>query len=164
MMGRLLSSRKELQYLDTDKKIEEKENKTITNIFNENGEEYFRSVENYVLQNEVKQGMIVSLGGGIVNNIDNRHFIKRNGKVIYLRATADTIYKNLKKDYVDRPLLKDNFSTFTIDKLLEERKPYYEELANYTIDIDNKNIDTIFKEALAIYNFASKVKCHIYIK
>ena len=113
---------------------------------------------------EVKQGMIVSLGGGIVVNEDNRHFIKKNGKVIYLRAKASTIYDNLKKDYEKRPLLKNDYSVFTIDKMLNERLPYYEDVANYIIDVDGRTINSVFKEALAIYNFANKVKCHIYIK
>ena len=50
------------------------------------------------------------------------------------------------------------------EKKMEEMKPYYEELANYIIDIDNKKISTVFREALAIYNYANKVKCHIFIK
>lgn len=164
MIGKMLASRKELEYLDIDDRVEKKENKSIVDIFRENGEEYFRSVENYVLNNEIKQGSIVSLGGGIIQSIDNRHYIKRTGRVIYLRAKATTIYKNLKEEYAKRPLLKDNFSVFTIEKLLTERKPYYEELANFTIDIDDKKVNEVFKEALAIYNLACKVKCHIYIK
>lgn len=164
MIGKMLASRKDLEYLDIDDRVEKKENKSIADIFKENGEEYFRSAENYVLSHEVKQGSIVSLGGGIIQSIDNRHLIKSTGRVIYLRAKASTIYKNLKDEYKSRPLLKNDYSIFTIEKLLDERRPYYEELANFIIDIDDKKVDDVFKEALAIYNLACKVKCHIYIK
>lgn len=163
MIGKLLASRKELGYLDIDAAVEKRENKSIAEIFRDNGEEYFRSVENYVLMHEIKQGDVVSLGGGIIANEDNRHFIKKTGRVIYLRAKASTLYKNLGDEYSKRPLLKDNYSVFTIDKLLTERIPYYEELANYTVDIDGKTVSRVFDEVLAIYNYVSKVKCHIFI-
>ena len=106
----------------------------------------------------------MSVGANLPKDEENRKIIKRSGKVIYLRATVDTIYKNLHDSYSKRPYLKNNFSVFTIEKKLEEMKPYYEELANYIIDVDDKAVDKIFKEALAIYNYDNKIKYHIYIK
>ena len=164
MIGRLIASRKEAKFLDTNKCIVEKANKSINDIVIEKGEEYFSNLEKNVLKNDVSQGMIVSIGATIPKDFDNRKLIKTSGKVIYLRANANTIYENIKDSFADRPYLKNNFSVFTVEKKLEEMKPYYEELANYIIDVDNKNVDKIFKEALAIYNFNNKIKYHIYIK
>lgn len=164
MIGKLLSSRKNLKYLDLDEAIEKKENKSIDKIFSENGEEYFRQIEKHTLKTSVSQGMIVSLGGGTPILDDNRHFIKRTGRTLYLRAKPSTIYNHIKKEYENRPLLREDFSELKIDKLLEERTPYYEELANFIIDIDGKNINEVLTEALAIYNMNCKVKCHIMIK
>lgn len=164
MIGKLVASRKELKLLDTNQKIEEKENKGIEEIFNTDGEEHYRNLEKYVLKNDVEQGMIVSVGTYIPKDFDNRVQIKQTGRVIYLRAKADTICKNLKEDNIKDPLIKTNFSIFTIEKKMNEMAPYYEELANYIIDIDGKKINEVFKEALAVYNYCNKLKCHIYIK
>lgn len=164
MIGSLLASRKNLKFIDVDSVCEKTENNTIQNIFMEKGEEYFRKLESSILRSYVKQGMVVALGGGIVKDINNRHFIKRTGKVIYLKAKSITIYKNLVNEYEKRPLLKNNFSTIAIDKILEEREPYYEELSNYIINIDNKKIEEVLSEALAIYHSINKVNCRIVIK
>lgn len=164
IIGSLLASRKNLKFIDVDSACEKKENNTISNIFIEKGEEYFRKLESDILFSNVKNGMIVSLGGGIVKDIKNRHFIKKTGKVIYLRAKSTTIYKNLLNEYDKRPLLKNNFSTIAIDKILEEREQYYQELANYVINIDNKKIEEVLSEALAIYHTINKVNCRIVIK
>ncbi len=164
MIGRLIASRKEVMFLDTNKRIVEKENKTINDIFLDNGEEYFYKLEKDILKNEIKPGMIISLGANTPKDEENRILIKESGKVIYLRAKADTIYKNLMDSYDKRPYLKNNFSIFTLEQKLEEMRPYYEELANYIVDIDDKTVSSIFKESLAIYNYENKVKYHIYIK
>lgn len=164
MIGRLIASRKELKFLDTNKAIVEKENKSIDDIVVEKGEEYFVNLEKYVLRNNITPGMIISVGANAPKDADNRRLIKRSGKVIYLRATAQSIYKNLIESHKKRPYLKNDFSVFTIENKLNEMRPYYEELANYIVDIDNKSVDTLFKEALAIYNCDNKIKYHIYIK
>lgn len=164
MIGRLIASRKEAIFLDVNKRIVEKENKTINDIFLDGGEEYFKKLEKEVLKNDIKPGMIISLGANTPKDEENRMLIKKSGKVIYLRAKVDTIYKNIADSYSKRPYLKNNFSILTLEKKLEEMKPYYEELANYVVDIDNKTVNTIFQETLAIYNFDNKVKYHIYIK
>lgn len=164
MIGKLIASRKELKYIDTDLFIEEKENKSIEEIINSNGIDYYNNLAKYILKNSIEQGMIVSVSSDLPKDEENRKLIKTSGRVIYLRAKAETICENLKTDYAQRPELKNNFSVFTVEKKINEMKPYYEELANYIIDVDNKKVSAVFREALAIYNFANKVKCHIYIK
>ena len=164
MIGRLIASRKEVKFLDTNKFIVEKENKSINDIIIENGEEYYANLEKNVLKKEISHGMVVSVGAYIPKDDENRKIIKTSGKVIYLRATANTIYENIKDSYSDRPYLKNNFSIFSVEKKLEDMRPFYEDLSNYIIDVDNKSVDKIFKEALAIYNYNNKIKYHIYIK
>ena len=164
MIGRLIASRKETKFLDTNKSITDKEHKSQNEIVIEKGEEYFSNLEKLVLKNDVSHGTIVSVGANIPKDEDNRILIKTSGRVLYLRAKAQTIYDNIKDTYSEIPYLKNNFSVFTVEKKLEEITPYYEELANYIIDVDGKNVDAIFKEALAIYNYINKIKYHIYIK
>ena len=164
MVGKLIASRKELKFVDTDSFIEQMENKSREEIIESSSIEHYNSLGRYVLKNSVGQGNIVSIATDIPRDEENRRLIKTSGRVIYLRADAETICENLKDDYKSIPELKSNFSVFTVGKRIKELEPYYNLLANYIIDIDNKKINDIFKEALAIYNYANKVKCHIYIK
>ena len=164
IVGKLIASRKELKFIDTDLIIEEKENKSKDEIINLNGTDYYNNLEKYILKNSVEQGMIVSLSADIPRDEESRHLIKTSGRVIYLRAKAETILEHIKNNHTDNVNLDHNTSVFTIEKKIEELKPYYEELANYIIDVDEKKLNNVFMEALAIYNYANKVKCHIFIK
>lgn len=164
IIGKLLSSRKDLKFLDTDFFIENKEEKSIDELITEKGRDYYNDMQKSVLKNNVEQGMIVSLSADIVQDEENIKQIKTSGRVIYLRAKAETICENLKIDYENIYDLKNDFSVFSVEKKMETLKKYYEEVANYIIDIDNKRLNTVFREALAIYNYANKVKCHIFIK
>ena len=76
MIGRLIASRKEVSFLDTNKKIVEKENKTINDVFLDSGEEYFHKLEKDILKNDIKPGMIISLGANIHRDEENRILIK----------------------------------------------------------------------------------------
>lgn len=138
MIGKLVATRKNLGFIDA-----------------KNEDDLFK---------KVNQGNIVALSNNLI--VDEKYIerIKKTGKVIYLRGKAKALYKNLNEDTVERKEFSDNFSVFSVERELEKRKLYYEELANYIIDIDDRTINSIFKEALAIYNYINKVKCHIYIK
>ena len=163
IVGKLIASRKDLKHLDTDLMIEEKESKSVDEVISKNGIDYYNSLEKDILKNNVGQGMIVSLSAKVPKDDEGRRLIKTSGRVIYLRARADTILEHIKNDNTKNNTDK-NISVFTIEKELEELKPYYEDLANYIIDIDDKKLNSVFMEALAIYNYANKVKCHIFIK
>ena len=108
--------------------------------------------------------MIVSLNAKTVNDEENLEIIKRTGRVIYLKAKPETIYNNIKEEYYLTPYFNNDFSVFTIEKQLNELESSYNYAMNYTIDVDNKTINDVFKETLAVYNYINKVKCHIFIK
>ena len=164
MVGKILSGRKNLKYLDIDSFAEEKESKKINEIVAGNGMNYLMNLEKYTLKNSISQGMVVSLNAELVSDEENRHLIKRSGRVIYLRAKPLTIYNNLQEDYKHIKALKNTFTILSIEKEVENFKPYYEELENYIVDIDEKNINEVATEVIAIYNYINKKKCHIFIK
>ena len=163
MLGKVLASRKNLKFLDTDLAVSEKEGKELKDIINVHGIDYYNDLGKYIIKNSVEQGMIVSVGATLVSDEENRHIIKRSGRVIYLRASADTIYRNLQKYYNSIPLFRGDLTVLSVEKHLSTYRPYYEELQNYAIDIDNKNLDVLLSEILAIYNYINKVKSHIFI-
>ena len=137
-------------YIDTDKLIEETNKMTISEMFEKFGEEYFRNKENKCLKaiRDEKGERIISVGGGTPLRSENREVLKQMGTVVYLRATADTLYKRLKYDK-NRPLLQVEDRYGLIKGLLEQRNPIYEECADIIIDIDNKEAEQIMNEIIA---------------
>ena len=180
LIARLIASRKELPFLDVKQEIEKKENKKIEEIYKLNGSQYIADLEKEILK-KVEDGSIVALGNFAIEDSNVRNSIKRKGRVIYLKATAKEIAKNVINDTDKNPLIdfledkndidsiSDEFNDLenienAIEKKLVVYNHYFEELANFTIDVDGRNINDIFREALAIYHMCTKVKCHIYIK
>lgn len=161
VLGKILSSRKNLKFLDTNTYIEEKEGKKLKNIISEKGIEYFKSLEKYTMENKVVHEMIISTGATLVSNESLRHIIKKTGRVIYLKSSVNNIYNRLKENYSE--YFDNNFSIFSVENELKKYEPYYEELENYVINVDGKSINELVSEIIAIYNFMNKAKCHIYI-
>lgn len=123
---------------DTDKIIEQTEGKTISEIFAQNGEGYFRNLETSVLYKirESNSTKIYSLGGGTPIQLQNQSIICQCGTVIYLRAKPETIYDRLKND-TTRPLLQCDNPLDRIKKLISYRGPVYERCADLVIDVDD---------------------------
>ena len=129
-----LSERLDRRLVDTDSAIEAKEQRTISEIFNSDGEEYFRGLERELIRELASDNnLIVSCGGGIIKSDDNIRIMKDTGHVILLEASPDTIYDRVKDDNT-RPLLKDNSGVSYIKKLLEERNLLYNKA--YTDKVD----------------------------
>ncbi len=136
-------------YIDLDLEIEKKENKTINKIFEDNGEAYFRSIENQLLEEiSDSENQIISLGGGTFLSEQNRKILSLNSISIYLETNVDTIYKRIKDD-TSRPLLKTENVKGKIAELLNKRELIYK-LANFTVSTENKTPKNIAKEILEI--------------
>ena len=135
--------------VSTDAIIEQKEGRAITDIFRESGEAYFRKVEKEVVKEVSEQrGMILDCGGGVVLDPDNMTNLRKNGLVIYLAASPEYIYKNI-KNRKNRPLLNVEDRQSKITELLKARKPYYEK-ADVIIAAD-KDIDQIVEDILKVF-------------
>lgn len=141
-LGRFLSMILGLPFIDLDKEIELQIGKTIPQIFEEDGEEYFRNFECLILKNIISSGnAIISTGGGIIENIESREILKEQNKVFYLKTTPEILYSRIKGDS-NRPNLKtfENFSN-----LLNSREAKYLEVAKHVVDV-NKTISEIAQE------------------
>lgn len=136
----------EWEEIDTDQQIVEQEGMSITDIFAQKGEEYFRSVERHVIQECANaKNKIVSCGGGVILSEQNRVCMKNSGTVVLLSATPQTIYTHVKDD-TSRPLLKGNMSVEYIGELLAQRQPMYELARDITIITDGKTPNEIAHE------------------
>lgn len=131
-----LSRKLEVNEADTDAMIVEKEQRSITQIFEESGEPYFRQVETGILDVLAKEApCIVSCGGGMAMREENVAKMKESGTVVFLTATPETIYSHV-KDSTNRPLLNGNMNIPYIRQLMEAREPKYQAAADICIETD----------------------------
>lgn len=133
--------------IDTDRLIEQREGMSITEIFEQKGETYFRYKETECLKGLANElgSRIVSVGGGTPVREENRKILKESGIVVYLKASSDTIYSRVKHD-TRRPLLQCEDPKARIEMLLAERGPVYESVADIVIEVDGKHIKQVVQE------------------
>ena len=146
MTARKLAGMLKRKSVSTDRLVEQKEGRAITDIFADSGETYFRKVEKEVVKKvSAEKGIILDCGGGVVLDPDNMACLKRNGTVFFLSAPARRIYNNI-KDQTHRPLLNVDDPQARIAELLSARQAFYEQ-ADVTIDAD-QSIDGIVQDIL----------------
>jgi len=150
-VGKLLAEQMQMTFLDLDEIIETNTQKTIRDIFEQDGELYFRKLESEALVNVNQENSVISCGGGIILDELNRIQLKSSGKVVYLRASISELTKRL-QSLNDRPLLKGKHIDEELNCLWLERKELYEETAHITINVDEQTPEQITK--LIINNFA----------
>lgn len=150
-LGKKISYRERIAMLDTDKMIEQRQKKTISEIFDEDGEPAFRQMETECLKEimEYSDRYVVSVGGGLPMKEENRELMKKLGTVVYLKARPETIYGRLKND-TTRPLLRGDDPQGKIRTMIETRNPAYEDAADYIVHVDDKGFDAIIGEILDV--------------
>tara|TARA_Y100000992_G_scaffold198114_1_gene134850 strand:+ start:28 stop:531 length:504 start_codon:yes stop_codon:yes gene_type:complete len=151
--GRNLSEKLDYDFYDIDKLIEKEERRKIKDIFEQDGEDYFRKKESKALsETKTLQKVVIATGGGIVEREENRLFLENEDKVIFLDSSPERQYERT-KDSKKRPLLNDGDSLEILKKLYEERFNLYEAVSKKKISMDNSNIEEILRK---IINFLDK--------
>ena len=127
-VGQLLSKYLKSTFYDLDSGIEKRFNLTITEIFNEYGEDRFREAESSLLfETNNLENCVISTGGGIVINDTNRNFL-RDQRVYYLNNSVETLYERAAKKRKQRPLMK-NLTQNEFNLMYENRVKLYQELS-----------------------------------
>lgn len=142
-IARLLSEQLGMELIEMDETIEAEQGMTIPEIFETKGEEAFRDMESALVE-RISQGKnaVISCGGGAVLREKNVANMKKNGKIVFLTATPETIFERV-RDTTNRPLLAGNMNVAYIAKLMERRKTLYEDAADVMISTDEKSIEMI---------------------
>lgn len=146
-VGLRLSYRMRRAIEDTDKLIERRMGKSISEVFAREGETFFRLQETALLQDliEKRNHQIISVGGGTPVREENRELLKKLGTVVYFRAKPETIYERVKAD-TSRPLLQCEDPLQKIRDLLQQRKEAYESCADIIIDVDELSMDEVVEQ------------------
>ena len=154
-IARLLSKSIDYVFKDLDEVIEKELNLSITSIFEQKGEVYFRKIEHEVLKKIIQsdENMILSLGGGTPCFTNNQELLhSENITTIYLKTSIEKLYERLNNQKTNRPLIasknEDEMKEF-IAKHLFERSFYYNQ-ADYIISTDHKSPQETASEIKAL--------------
>ncbi len=154
VLSKLLAEKLNYALYDTDLFIEKKENKTVTDIFAYNGEDYFRNIESEILEElSSLNNAVISTGGGIVLYKKNREIMKKNGLTIFIDRDPNIILMNINTK--ERPLLsKDKNKLLELSK---QRDSLYREASHivFEYNIWEDNIEDTFKK---FYDFIKEYK------
>jgi shikimate kinase len=146
-IGRELAKKLDADFIDTDREIEAKAGKTVADIFIEDGESEFRSIEKVVVLASLKNSKgVVSLGGGSVIEAEVRDELKHH-QTYWLQTSINSALKRTSAN-TNRPLLLES-PRATLIRLLEQRTGFYESVAKKVIDTDNRNVKSIVDEIYA---------------
>ncbi|MDX2306927.1 MAG: shikimate kinase [Hyphomicrobium sp.] len=147
-VGRRLAARLGLTFVDTDEEIERVAAKSITEIFEDHGEPYFRDGERRVIARLLSSGpQVLATGGGAFIAPDTRAAIRERGVSIWLRAELPVLMRRvMKRD--NRPLLKKGDPEAVMRDLMAARYPIYSE-ADLTVESRDVPHEVIVSEVLA---------------
>jgi len=149
-IGRRISARLGLQFLDADAEIEAAAGMSIPDIFESRGEPDFRDGEARVIARLLDSGpAIIATGGGAFIRQETRDRIRDKAVSIWLKADADIIMRRVKRRS-DRPLLQTDDPEATVDRLIGEREPFYRQadLTVWSRDVPHEKIVDECIEAL----------------
>ena len=159
----ILAEKTGCRSVDLDSFIEETSGRMIPEIFASDGEAAFRLMELEALSDVISSydgtPMVLSLGGGTLTGAAARETVRACTRCIYLRATVETLARNLEGSAPSRPLLDGAISgealRHRIEALLDERSPIYESAADIIIDIDGKTPCEVAEEVALSLGFVT---------
>ncbi|MDD9150778.1 shikimate kinase [Sporolactobacillus sp. CQH2019] len=150
-IGAALSKKLNVAVYDTDLMVEREQNKSVQEIFRDEGEAFFRTCETRVLEKLAVQqentAAVVTTGGGIVMNPANRTLMKSNGSIIFLYCDIHTIRKRLINDKT-RPLVQ-KYQGPELEALYKKRMAAYLD-ATHVIHVTAKSVEAIAVEILSL--------------
>jgi shikimate kinase len=148
-VGRRLAERLGLEFADSDAEIEARTGVDIPFIFEREGEAGFRAREREVLDALTRRDrVLVATGGGAVLDPDTRERLRSRGCVVYLRTSVGQQLARTRRDD-RRPLLRTPDPRGTLDRLMLQRAPLYEETADLTVDTDGRRVAAVVEEIAA---------------
>ena len=149
-VGKKLAKKLKLNFIDIDQIIEKKEKKTIKEIFEDKGEDYFRKIEKKISLDELKKNnSVIALGGGAFMDASIRKEAKNLSMSFWLDLDLKSLLirlKNVKK----RPLLNQNNLEESVNKIYSERKKIYNK-SNFKIECNLMNTSQIVNKIIKLY-------------
>ena len=151
-VGRRIAELSGLPFVDTDDRIVFESGRSISDMFDVDGEAEFRSVEETALRSAAAEPVaVIATGGGAVLSEVNVEVMRRSGTVIYLEADPSTLARRVGADE-SRPLLRAGDPLGAMTEILNRRGGLYRAAAHVTIQSDDRDLDEVAREAIAVWN------------
>ncbi|MGN1356367.1 MAG: shikimate kinase AroK [Succinivibrionaceae bacterium] len=151
-IGRFLADSLNLEFVDSDNEIEIRTGASISWIFDVEGESGFRKREAQIIEElTLRNGIVLSTGGGAIKDPANRRFLKERGTVIYLHTPVEKQFQRTCKDK-RRPLLQNNDPRVTLEQLMIERDPLYRETADIVVETSELTAKAVAQNIISIVN------------
>ncbi len=145
-VGKTLARRHGMEFIDSDRVIEERTGVDIPTIFAIEGEQGFRDREQQVIAElAVKKGVVIATGGGSLLREENRQVLTGSGLLVYLRASANQLYSRIRYDK-NRPLMQTDNPLQTLTDLLKQREPVYLDTADLVIRTGKQRLGVTIKQ------------------
>ena len=149
-IGKSLSKRLKMKFIDTDKLIEKQENMNINEIFEKKGEKYFRDIEKKLILSRIeKNNKIIALGGGAFMVSAVRNSILKKSVSFWLDLDISKLIKRLKISK-KRPLLNNTNLEKTVREIYSKRKVTYG-LANFKINCNEESKTVLVEKIIKLY-------------
>jgi shikimate kinase len=165
-VGRRVADELNWKFVDADAELVSDQGRSIAQIVSQSGWEDFRRIEKTVLARLCKlENQVIATGGGVVLDRENVQCMKNNGPVIWLRASADTIYKRMTQDQntvASRPALTDKRTWNEILETISERQPLYAAAMNGYVETDGKTIEGVCTEVVSLLKGKNHVRKHLW--
>ena len=136
-IGSLLARKMGMAFVDMDSYIEKKEGKSVSEIFEQSGEEHFRMLEREAAKElSGKKGLVIATGGGTLTFRENVDTLRKSGNIVLLDIPVEVVEERLKYD-TTRPLLARPDKSEAIRELYNKRLPLYRYAADISVDASN---------------------------
>ena len=151
-LGSKLAEALQYYFIDCDNEIEDRQRKSINEIFAQNGEKYFRALEEKVIEEIVNrdENIVLSLGGGAFMSENTRKILQEKALIIWLDAPIDEILRRIGKKN-NRPLLQAKDKRKILQDLATARYPYYEQ-AHLKFNTAKNSGEILIKEIIQKIN------------
>ncbi len=152
VVGRRLADQLRWSYVDTDTAVEQRSGRTISEIFETDGQRAFRILEAEVLEEALDNvRCVVSAGGGVVLARRNRRALRSAGVCVWLTAPAEELHRRIEADLnseTTRPRLTERPGLEEVELLLQSRMPVYEATADHVISTVGRSVEEVVEAVL----------------
>lgn len=151
-VGKFLATQLGMDFYDSDEEIEKSTGVDLGWIFDVEGEEGFRKRETAVIKRLVQRhNIVLATGGGTVMTPENQVLLKEKGSIVYLSVTLPFQKHRVINDS-RRPLLQVKNREEVLERLLHEREPVYQALAELQVITDNRTVKAVANDILEWLN------------
>ena len=145
-IGRPLAKKLEMEFVDSDREIEDRTGVTINIIFEIEGEEGFRKRESAMISELTqRKNIVLATGGGAILDESNRILMRKHGVVVYLHASVDLQLERTRSSK-NRPLLMNGDPRKILQELMTEREPLYRQEADIIVNTENRSPGAVANE------------------